>query len=115
MEIRVKCHAPKNVSGEYRFGKFEELFHWLIQIKGLSKSRIAKILYMLAKNGKCPPGGTTRFFVEIDSDFNKDYSAINDLACKVGLLKTRKLGDSFSNNETISLQFAKELDDLSKG
>ena len=114
MEIKVKCQRPKYASGEYKFSKFEELFHWLIHIKG-SKMRIAKILYILAKNGKYPPGGTTRFCIEIDSDFDKDYSLINDLARKVGLLRTWRLGDSFSHDETIWLQFAKELDNLSKG
>lgn len=114
MEIEVKCESPKYAIGEYRFGKFEELFHWLIHIKRLNKGRIGRILYVLAKNGYYT-GGTARFFVDIHSDFKKDYFLINSLARKVRLLKTRKSGDSFSNDETISLQFAKELDNLSKG
>ena len=114
MEIKVKCERPKYASGEYKFSKFEELFYWLIGIKGLSKGAIGAILYGLAKSGYFK-GATARYIIDIDSNFKKDYFLISDLCYKVGLLKTRDFGEYISKDRAVALQFAKELDNLIKG
>ncbi len=114
MEIKVKCERPKYAAGNYEFSKFEELFHWLVGIKGLSKGAIGAILYGLAKSGYYK-SATARDTIDIDSNFKKDYFLINALGYKVGLLKSRGLGEYISKDGAVALQFAKELDNLSKG
>ena len=111
MEIKVKCERPKYASGEHKFSKFEELFHWLVSIKGLSKGAIGAILYGLAESGYYK-SATARDIIDIDSNFKKDYFLISDLGYKVGLLKTR---GHPSKDRAVALQFAKELDNLGKG
>lgn len=109
MEIKLKCERPKYASGEYKFSKFEELFHWLIGIKGLSKGAIGAIIYGIAKSGyyKSAMHGDC---MDIETDFKQDYFVISDLGYKVGLLKTRGV---ISKDRAVALQFAKELDNLS--
>lgn len=113
MEIKVKCERPKYASGEHKFSKFEELFHWLVSIKGLSKGAIGATLYGLAKSGYYR-SATARDVINIDTD-PLDYIVISDLGYKVGLLKTRDFGEYISKDRAVALQFARELDNLSKG
>ena len=108
MEIKVKCKRPRYASGEFNFSKFEELFYWLVRIKGLSKGAIGVILYGIAKSGYYK-SATARGFIDIECDF-KDYFLAQDLGYKVGLLKTRNLGESISKDRALALQFARELD-----
>ncbi len=111
MEIKVKCERPKYASGEYKFRKFEELFHWLINIKGLSKGAIGTIINGIAKSGYYK-SATGREHIDIETDFKQDYFVISDLGYKVGLLKTRGLGEYISKDNAVALKFAKELDSL---
>ncbi len=113
MEIKVKCQRPKYAAGNYEFSKFEELFHWLVGIKGLSKGAIGAILYGLAKSGYYN-SATARDVINIDTD-PLDYFLVSNLGYKIGLLKSRGLGEYISKDRAVALQFAKELDNLSKG
>jgi len=108
MKIRVNCASPKYVKGDYEFAKFEELFYWLTGIKSLSKGVIGAILFGIVKRGY-HKRATARHFIDIECDL-KDYFLAQDLGYKVGLLKTRNLGQHISKDSSVALQFARELD-----
>ena len=108
MKIKIKCTSPKHASGELEFSRFEDVCHWLCGIKGLSKGAVGRWLYGLAKTGFIRMY-SARYSIEIDSGFH-DFSLAQELGFKVGLLKTRRFGDSFSAERAVALDFAKELD-----
>lgn len=108
MEIKIKCTRPKYASGEPEFSRFEDVWHWLCGIKGLSKGSVGRWLYGLAKTGFIRMY-SARYSIEINSGFH-DYFLARELGFKVGLLKTRRFGDSFSRERAVALDFAKELD-----
>lgn len=108
MKVKIKCTSPKYASGELEFSRFEDVWHWLCGIKGLSKGVVGRWLYGLAKDGFIRMH-SARYSIEIDSGFH-DYLLARELGFKVGLLKTRRFGDSFSREGAVALAFAKEVD-----
>lgn len=108
MKVKIKCTSPKYASGELQFSRFEDVWHWLCGIKGLGKGAVGRWLYALAKDGFVSVG-SARYNIEMKSDFH-DYFLAQELGFKVGLLKTRRLGDSFSRERAVALAFAKEVD-----
>jgi len=108
MTVKIKCTRPKYASGELEFSRFEDVWSWLCGIKRLSKGAVGRWLYSLAKTGFISMY-STRYSFEINSGFH-DYFLARELGFKVGLLKTRRFGDSFSRERAVALDFAKELD-----
>lgn len=108
--IKVRCLAPKYAKGEYQFSKFQDLFRWLSQIKGLPKGSIGAFLYGLAKDGFLNLY-YRRYAFEIVSDFY-DYFLARDVAFRVGLLKAKWGSDRFSKELELASKFAEELDKL---
>jgi len=108
MKIKIKCTNPKHASGELEFSRFEDVYHWLCGIKEFRYISVGRWLYGLAKDGFISQH-TARYSVDIESSFN-DYFLAQELGSKMGLLKTRRFGDSFSGKRAVALDFAKELD-----
>ena len=108
--IKVSCLAPKYVKGEYQFTKFQDFLRWLTQIRSLAKGEPGRLLYGLAKTGylKLSSG---HYAIDVVSSFY-DYPIAVEIASKVGLLRPRVGGDSFSNKPELALRFTEELDKL---
>ncbi len=112
MRVKVRCLAPKYARGEYEFHGFEEVFNWLVKIRGLLRGDVGSHLYMLAKDGRVGRALTTRYDMEIQSNFY-DYFLASEVARRVGLL-SRKMGtleDVINPNLNVALSFAKALDE----
>ena len=106
--IRVKCSSPRYAKGEHDFAKFEDFAKWLLGVES-AKGAAGGFLYVLAKSGS---SGTHKRGLDFEAttDFRSNYSAIVELAQKVGLLRTRNFGDSYSRDDAIAWEFAKRLD-----
>lgn len=109
MKISVTCTNPRYARGEYSFATFQELYEWLLKLKGLSKGAPGVILFQVAKTSR---GGanTARNRFEINSDWRGNYFAVRELAFNSGILKMRMGGDSLSRDHEIAQKFAQELD-----
>jgi len=105
MNIRIKCIRPKYASGEFEFTKFEEVFYWLSNIKGLSKGALGPWLYGLAKRGWIN-SSTGWHCIEVNSDFH-DYFLAREVGSDTGLLKTYW---KVSPSRQTALAFVQEFD-----
>ena len=105
--FQIICTKPKYASGNYQFSKFEDLYWWLITIKGLAKGTPGRWLYHLAKNGR---SGTSsaRADIAIQSDWH-DYFLARDAAKKTTLLKTH-WDDVYNASNDAALSFVRHLD-----
>ena len=74
MKIKIQCKRPKYVSGEYTFSSYEELYNWLLYIKGLAQGGVGAIIYGLADSGYyCSSTARLVIDISIDDKFKKDY------------------------------------------
>lgn len=104
MDIQIKCTWAK---GDSSFNKFEDVFRWLSNLKGLGKGSLGSVLYQLAKQGSYESCMRSNFKVE--STF-ADYFVVERIAAETKLRKSRVGGYVTSRNRDIALAFAKELD-----
>lgn len=105
MKVVINCMAPKYARGKFEFGTLEEVYHWLSNIKGLSKGSPSRWLFALAKDGS-DGGSTARYFFQAESSFH-DYSLAREVAFATGLLKG---GERYSSDRDVALTFAREWD-----
>lgn len=110
--IKARCLAPKYAKGEPEFQGFEELFNWLVKIRGLPRGNVGSFLYKLAKDGHVARSFTTRYDIEIESDFH-DYFLAGEVARKVGLLHHKRgaFEEVVSLSLDLALNFAKVFDE----
>ena len=111
-DFQIICTKPRYARGDFRFSKFEELYWWLIQIKGLAKGTPGRWLYALAKSGRSG-GSSARQEIKIQSDWH-DYYLARDAAKKTDLLKTR-WDDVYNTSNDAALSFARRLDSIFAG
>lgn len=113
--IKVKHSAPKYAEDKNEFLGFEELYNWLIKIKGLLRGNVSSYLFKLAKDGYVGRVVNARLDMEIESDFH-DYFLAQEIARKVGLLRHKKgfLEEIISPHLNLALKFAKAFDEEMK-
>ncbi len=106
MKITVECEKPKYAKGKYDFETLENVFKFLVGIKGFPRGNIGSFLLTIAKDGCIHGVYTARYALKITSDFH-DYA----LAQKVAT-ETRLVGafDRVSPKLDIALVFAKSFD-----
>ena len=105
--FQIICTKPKYARGDFRFSRFEELYWWLIQIKGLAKGTPGRWLYALAKSGRSGLS-SGRADIQIESDWH-DYFLARDAAKKTAMLKTG-WDDVYNASNDAALSFARHLD-----
>lgn len=106
MVVSVKIIAPKRIKGDYKFGRLEELYLWLI------KNRIPKgyrrwAINQLAKVGRCN-AYTGRLAVKMAYE-NYDYFLHGKLATKHGLIRGFR-GTVYNPSDQKILAFTKDFD-----
>jgi len=106
LKITVECEKPKYAKGKYDFETLENVFKFLVGIKGFPRGNIGSFLLTIAKDGCIHGVYTARYALKITSDFH-DYA----LAQKVAT-ETRLVGafDRVSPKLDIALVFAKSFD-----
>ncbi len=107
MTIEVECERPKYAKGRRRFNRFEDLFVWLTNIRGLSMAYPSYCLFWLAKDGSYS-SYTARHGFEMKTDA-ASYELARDVARRVGLLKTR---ERVNRDRHAARLFAREMDQL---
>ena len=106
MKITVECEKPKYAKGNYNYTKLEDVYHFLVGIKGFPKGKIGHWLLGVAKDGSISRVHTARFTIDIKSDFH-DYQLAQRIAQKTGLIRAF---DRESPNVGVALSFAKAFD-----
>jgi DNA-directed RNA polymerase specialized sigma24 family protein len=106
LRIMVECESPKYAKGKYEFEKLEEVFKFLVKIKGFAKSTVGSWLLTIAKDGCINGTRTARSSLKIKSDFH-DYELAQKVAEETGLI--RGFG-RVSPKLDIALAFAKAFD-----
>ena len=106
MRISVKCKSPKYVKGNYDYAKLEDVFNFLLRIKGFPKGYVGHWLLNIAKDGRIDGVYTARYGLSIESDFH-NYALAQKIAKESGLLLSF---DSVSSKLDTALAFAQSFD-----
>ncbi len=106
LRITVKCTSPKYVKGNYDFSRLEDVFNFLVRIKGFPRGYIGSWLLNIAKDGCIHGVYTARYGLEIRSDFH-NYALAQRIAEETGLLQSF---DKVSSKPDIAISFAKTFD-----
>ena len=107
MKIIIECKSPKYVKGTYNYTKLEDVFHFLVRVKGFPRGKIGYWLLDVAKDGIIHGVYTARYGLKIESDFH-DYELAQKIANESGLMQP--LG-KVSEKIEIALSFAKSFDE----
>ena len=107
MKIVVECKSPKYVKGNYNYTKLEDLFHFLVRIKGFPRGKIGHWLLNVAKDGVIHGVYTARYGLKIESDFH-GYELAQRIARETELIQPF---DKVSPKLDVALSFAKSFDE----
>lgn len=106
----MECERPRYAKGSYDYTKLEDIYHFLVRIKGFPRGKIGHWLWCVAKDGIITGVYTARYGLRIESDFH-DYQLAEKIADKTGLM--RSFG-SVSPRLDVALSFARSFDEVSK-
>lgn len=106
LRIIVNCDKPKYAKGKYEFEKLEDVYKFLVKIKGFAKPTIGSWLLTIAKDGCINRVSTARLSIEIKSDFH-DYQLAQKIARGTKLVGAF---DRVSPKLDVALSFAKAFD-----
>jgi hypothetical protein len=106
LKITVECESPKYAKGKSNFAKLEDVYEFLVRIRGFPRGNIGSFLLTIAKDGCIHGAYTARYGLKITSDFH-DYALAQKVATETGL--SRAFG-RISPRLDIALSFAKAFD-----
>jgi hypothetical protein len=106
LRIKIECSSPKYVKGNYEYRKLEEVFNFLVKIKGFPKGYVGHWLLNVAKDGVIHGVYTARYGLKIESDFH-DYALAQKVAKESELLHSF---DKVSPKLDVALAFARSFD-----
>jgi hypothetical protein len=85
LKITIECEKPKYVKDTYHYQGLEDVYKFLLSIRGFPKGLIGHWLLNIAKEGFITPVRTARYDIGIDSDFH-NYAFAEKMAKEVGLV-----------------------------
>jgi len=106
LKITVECASPKYVKGNYDFARLEDVFNFLVRIKGFSRGNIGRWLLNIAKDGRIAGAYTARYGLKIESDFH-NYALAQKIAKETELVQSF---NKVSSKPEIAMAFAKAFD-----
>jgi hypothetical protein len=110
LKITVECRSPKYAKGNYNYAKLEDVYSFLVGIKGFPRGKIGHWLLNVAKDGIIHGVYTARYGLKIESDFH-DYQLAEKIAEETGLMQSF---DRVSPRMDIALSFARSFDKATK-
>lgn len=105
LTIHAKIDTPSSRREEVQLNGLEQLYHWLVNLRGLGKAIIPSILYAMAKDDDWGQAMRLSFTVEWQGCAN--YELAREIAREVGLL-------GYSNVKKdliLALRFAQAYDE----
>lgn len=106
MKITVECESPKYAKGKFEFETLEDVYKFLVKIKGFTKVKVGTWLLILAKDGYISKTHTARWVIGMESNFH-DYQLAQKVARETGLVRAF---DKISPKLDLALAFAKAFD-----
>jgi hypothetical protein len=106
LNISIECKSPKYAKGTYNYTKLEDVFNFLVSIRGFPRGKIGHWLLNVAKDGIIHGVYTARYGLKIESDFH-DYELAQKIAEETGLTQPF---DRVSPNMDVALSFAESFD-----
>jgi hypothetical protein len=82
----VECKSPKYAKGNYDYTKLEDVYNFLVGIKGFPKGDIGNWLLKIAKDGRIDGVYIARYAFEVKSDFH-NYALAQKIAKETGLTR----------------------------
>jgi hypothetical protein len=110
LKITVDCKSPKYAKGSYNYTKLEDVYSFLVRIKGFPRGKIGHWLWVVAKDGIIHGVYTARYGLKIESDFH-DYQLAEKIAEETKLLQAF---DRVSPRLDVALSFARSFDKATK-
>jgi hypothetical protein len=106
----VECKSPKYVEGNYNYTKLEDVYNFLVRIKGFPRGKIGHWLLVVAKDGIIEGVYTARYGLRIVSDFH-NYQLAQRIAEETRLIQAF---DKVSPKMDVALSFARSFDNVAK-